>query len=52
MGKKLFVHIPKNGGMTIRKNPDIRKQVILASPNMHINKMYTNVVLKKKCFDW
>lgn len=47
MGKKLFVHVPKNGGMTIRKNPDIRRQVILASPNMHISKSYTQGLEKK-----
>jgi len=47
MGKKIFIHVPKNGGMTIRKNPDIRKQVILASPNMHINKSYTKGLEEK-----
>ena len=47
MGKKLFIHIPKNGGMTIRKNPDIRRQVELASPNNHINKTYTRGLEEK-----
>lgn len=41
MGKKIFVHIPKNGGMTIRRNPDLRNKVITATPNMHIDPEYT-----------
>lgn len=41
MGKKIFVHIPKNGGMTIRRNPELRQKVLLATPNNHINKQYT-----------
>jgi hypothetical protein len=44
---KLFVHIPKNGGMTIRKNMDIRKQVLLAQPDHHINKKYTKGLVEK-----
>ena len=39
--KRIFVHIPKNGGMTYRKNPNIRNQIILATPNMHVSKEYT-----------
>jgi len=39
--RKMFIHIPKNGGMTIRKNPTIRNQVVLATPNMHRDKEYT-----------
>jgi hypothetical protein len=38
---KIFVHIPKNGGMTIRRNPRLRDKVILATPEMHINPKYT-----------
>jgi hypothetical protein len=44
---KLFVHIPKNGGMTIRKNMDIRKQVLLAQPDHHINRKYTKGLVEK-----
>ena len=39
--RKLFIHIPKNGGMTIRKNPDIRRKVLLAGPDNHKNRAYT-----------
>jgi hypothetical protein len=41
MGKKIFVHIPKNGGMTIRRNPELRPKVLLATPENHINRQYT-----------
>jgi hypothetical protein len=41
MPRKLFIHIPKNGGMTIRKSPEIRERVVLAKPNMHISTQYT-----------
>lgn len=39
---KIFIHIPKTGGMTIRKNPELRKKVILASPSMHVSPGYTS----------
>lgn len=41
MNKKIFIHIPKNGGMTIRRNPDLRNKVFLATPNNHISVAYT-----------
>lgn len=44
---KMFVHIPKNGGMTIRSNKELRKQVILATPDNHINAEYTKGLVKK-----
>lgn len=44
---KLFIHVPKNGGMTIRKNPDLRRQVILATPDNHISREYTEGLVKK-----
>lgn len=44
---KMFIHIPKNGGMTIRKNMDIRKQVLLASPDNHVSAEYTRGLVKK-----
>ena len=49
MGKtlKLFVHIPKNGGMTIRKNPDIRRQVLLSGPDNHKSREYTRGLVEK-----
>jgi len=39
--KKLFIHIPKNGGMTIRKSPLLSSKIIVASEQYHISKTYT-----------
>lgn len=47
MGKRLFIHIPKNGGMTIRRNPDLAQKVLLAGPKHHINYQYTRGLEKK-----
>ena len=44
---KLFIHIPKNGGMTIRRNGKIRQQLLFATPNNHKNRMYTKNLEKK-----
>lgn len=44
---RIFVHIPKNGGMTIRSNKELRRQVLLATPDNHINKEYTAGLVKK-----
>lgn len=41
MARKMFIHIPKNGGMTIRKSPDIRPKVICATPNFHVSPEYS-----------
>jgi len=43
--KKLFIHIPKNGGMTIRRSPLI--QVQAATIQFHKSADYTNGLLKK-----
>lgn len=47
MIKKFFIHIPKNGGMTLRYSQLIRPKIELAQPHNHINSMYTNEVKKK-----
>jgi len=44
---KLFIHIPKNGGMSIRKNQQIRRQVLLAGPDNHKNREYTRGLEEK-----
>jgi hypothetical protein len=46
MPLKIFIHIPKNGGMTIRRNPKLRSKVILCTPNTHISAEYTQNVTK------
>ena len=44
--KKVFVHIPKNAGCTIRLNPEINQYVIDANPDTHKSKEYTKELLK------
>jgi hypothetical protein len=41
MMMKMFIHIPKNGGMTIRRNPDLLSKCLIATPNNHISPRYT-----------
>ena len=44
---KMFVHIPKNGGMTIRKNKQIRQKVLLSGPDNLKNAEYVQGLTKK-----
>lgn len=44
--KKLFIHIPKNGGMTLRKNSAIRQHIILSKPSYFKSKAYYDGVKK------
>lgn len=44
---KLFIHIPKNGGMTIRRNAELRKMIIPCTPNHHKNREYTKGLEEK-----
>ena len=41
---KLFVHIPKNAGMTIRKSPQLAGKFMTAVPENHKSKEYTLAV--------
>lgn len=43
--KKIFVHIPKNAGMTIRKSPQLADKILTAIPNHHKSKEYSQAVL-------
>ena len=47
MLRKLFIHIPKNAGMTIRKSPMLAKKIIHAGRENHKSVEYSNAVLKK-----
>lgn len=47
MNPKMFIHIPKNGGMTIRKNKEIRQQVILGVPDNLKSAEYVQNVTSK-----
>ena len=39
--QRIFIHIPKNGGMTVRKHPKIARQTLFAHSQHHINPNYT-----------
>lgn len=41
IAKHLFIHIPKNGGLTIRDSRAMRRKVVFADPYFHISKAYT-----------
>lgn len=45
--RKLFIHIPKNAGMTIRKSPLLNNKIMIASPDLHKSAEYSNAVLNK-----
>ena len=44
---KMFIHIPKNCGMTIRKHDQIRRKVLLGQPNNLKNASYVQGVTQK-----
>ena len=44
---KLFIHIPKNAGMTIRRSPMLNNRIMLAGSNIHKSPEYSQAVLDK-----
>ena len=44
--KKIFIHIPKNAGMTIRRSPQLADKIMPAGPALHKSKNYTKAVLE------
>ena len=44
---KLFIHIPKNAGMTIRRSPMLNSKIMLAGSNIHKSPEYSQAVLDK-----
>ena len=44
--QKLFIHIPKNAGVTVRHSPIFSERIIDARPETHVSKEYTNALLK------
>lgn len=44
---KLFIHIPKNAGMTIRRSPMLSNRIMLAGSNIHKSPQYSKAVLDK-----
>lgn len=47
MIKKFFIHIPKNGGMTLRYSELIRPKIELAHAGNHVNEKYTRELNEK-----
>lgn len=47
MSRKLFIHIPKNAGMTIRRSPQLGKKIILAGEPNHKSAAYSQAVYAK-----
>lgn len=47
MNAKIFIHIPKNGGMTIRHSPQLKNKIIACTPELHESPEYTNGLHKK-----
>lgn len=45
--RKIFIHIPKNAGMTIRKSPLLATKIIPAGPENHKSRKYTADVKAK-----
>jgi hypothetical protein len=41
MAKYMFVHIPKNAGVSVRKSPALHNRLISADPYFHKSKKYT-----------
>ncbi|WP_412506781.1 hypothetical protein [Roseovarius sp. SYSU LYC5161] len=41
LARWLFIHIPKNAGMAIRKNPELSNCLVSADPWFHFNRNYT-----------
>ena len=44
--KKLFIHIPKNGGMSIRRNDTLRPMVQICNASTHKSRDYSEAVRK------
>ena len=44
---KVFIHIPKNAGMTIRKSPMLLNKFVPAGPDVHKSREYTQAVKAK-----
>lgn len=43
--KKVFIHIPKNAGMTVRRSPQLQDKIMWASQNIHKSPEYSQNVL-------
>jgi hypothetical protein len=39
--KNIFIHIPKNGGVSVRKHPELTNRVVSADPYFHLSRDYS-----------
>ena len=46
ISKKIFIHIPKNAGMTVRHSLLVKDNIMAADARIHKSKQYTNGLLK------
>ncbi len=44
--KKLFIHIPKNAGMTIRRSDVLKNKIVVARPNIFKTSRYSQDLLR------
>lgn len=47
IAKHLFIHIPKNGGMSLRDSRAMRRRMISADPYFHRSKAYTEALAEE-----
>lgn len=47
IAKHLFIHIPKNGGLSLRNSRAMRRKMVLADPYFHKSKTYTQALAKE-----
>ena len=43
---KIFVHIPKNAGMTVRHSPQLKSKILINTQDKHISREYTYGLLE------
>jgi hypothetical protein len=47
LGRKIFIHVPKAAGMSIRKSPLLADKIIAATSQIHKSREYSQAVLNK-----
>lgn len=48
MKTHFFIHIPKNAGMTVRRNEELWSRIEVAVPKFHKSKEYTDALLRQR----
>ena len=44
MFRKIFIHIPKNAGMTIRRSPQLQSRIVVCGSHVHKSPQYSQAV--------